>query len=319
MSVAALLAATVFQFGMGHDGVVVDGGLVYRDASHGRSVIRRLDLETGARTLLYAAPHRRTPIVDMEAGGGTIVFQLAGAVKRVYRMGARGAGLKQLFGVRDHGARCGRVIRLRDVSTGGELLYEDVTVSCRTHMGRYRLRTLDPENRARVLRTHRMDDLFLTDGPPFHQLAGEQLVTWGDRIVRVRDLTSGRVRRFRRASRLSSFSEPDVAADGRVLLDEFRYMGRGRFPLQTIRLVDAAGGSTVVHRRQGIYGAARFCGDHAVVYTFSRRRRLRLRVVDPPLEPRLGDSYATCDGRHFVLATVGEDDGDRAYVYALPQ
>jgi hypothetical protein len=323
MSVAALMAATVFQLGSAHSGVAVDGGLVYLSDAHRRTVIRRLDLETGERTLLYTAPDPRTPIVDLQAGGGTVVFQLAGSVKRVYRMSARGEGREQLFAPRDYVRDCGRVIRLRDVSRSGTLLYEDVTVPCRTRRGRYRLRTLDSANHGHTLTRRPARSLFLSDGVPFHQLSGEQLVTWGDGIVRVRDLSTGRVRRFRPADRLSDFSEPDVAADGRVLLSEFRHMGRGRFPRQTIRLVSASGKSTVVHRRQRVYGDARFCGDRPVLKTFDQRGRLRLSLL-APLVPLFDgrherDVEASCDTGHFVLVTIGHDPGELAWVHPLPQ
>jgi hypothetical protein len=161
-------------------------------------------------------------------------------------------------------------------------------------------------------------------GPPWRQLVGDQLVTWGDRLVRVRDLTTGRIRRFRPADRLSSFGEPAVAEDGRVFLDQFRYMGEGKFPMQTIRLVSASGSSKVVHRMQRVYGEARFCGDRPVLHTFNQRARLSVRLLDPAVDIFDGtlpepDTYASCDARHFVLVTVGVDRGELAYDFALPQ
>jgi hypothetical protein len=75
-----------------------------------------------------------------------------------------------------------------------------------------------------------------------------------------------------------------------------------------------------MHRRQRVYGQARFCGDRAVLHTFNQRRRLRLSLLDPsvPVFEGTMDSEveASCDARHFVLLAV---DGERAYVHALPQ
>jgi hypothetical protein len=213
------------------------------------------------------------------------------------------------------------MLRLLDVSPTGELLYDDVRVRCSSHRGRHRVVAYG--SRARTLVSSRTRTLFVTAGPPWHQLVGDQLVTWGDRLVRIRNIATGRVRRFHTANQLSSFGEPAVSEDGRVLLDQFRHMGEGRFPLQTIRLVSASGMSRVVHRMQRVYGQARFCGDRPVLHTFNQRTRFNLRVLEPPAEVFEGrlepDTYASCDARHFVLITIGAGPGDLAYDFALPQ
>jgi hypothetical protein len=118
-------------------------------------------------------------------------------------------------------------------------------------------------------------------------------------------------------------ASPRWASDGRVLLDEFRYMGRGRFPLQTIRLVRPGGASEVVHRRQRIYGEPHFCGDRPVLHTFNQRGRLRLSLLDPPVPVFEGvmdpDAETSCDAGYFVLLSIGADDSELAYVHELPQ
>jgi hypothetical protein len=115
-----------------------------------------------------------------------------------------------------------------------------------------------------------------------------------------------------------------VAADGRVLLHQFRFMGKRRFPLETIRLTGASGPGRVVHRTRRVFGQARFCGERPVLDTFTQRGRLRLTVLDPPMEVFEGvmhgpDVESSCDARHFVQVTISGDDDERAYVHALPE
>jgi hypothetical protein len=120
--------------------------------------------------------------------------------------------------------------------------------------------------------------------------------------------------------RLTTYAEPAVAADGRVLISEFRFMGRGRLPRQTIRLVRPGRTPEVVHRRQGVYGEGHFCGERPVLHAFNQRGRLRLSLLDPSLPVFEGtmDSEvdASCDARYFVLLAI---DGESAHVYPLPQ
>ena len=58
--------------------------------------------------------------------------------------------------------------------------------------------------------------------------------------------------------------------------------------------------------------------------TWSRRGGVHLSVLQPPLELFHGvlpdpDTTRSCDARHYVHVTVGADDGERAYVHALPE
>jgi hypothetical protein len=251
-----------------------------------------------------------------------VAFETTRRGVRILAMNGDGTGLREIARSRDSDRDCGGMLRLLDVSPSGELLYDDVRVRCSSHRGRHRVVAYG--SRARTLASSPTRTLFLTMGPPWRQLVGRQLVTWGNRLVRVRNTATGTVRRFRPADRLSNFVDPAVTDDGRVLIDEFRSMGRDRRPLQTIRLLSAAGTSTVVHRSQRVYGEARFCGDRPVLHTFNRRARLNLRVLEPPAELVDGrlperDTYASCDARHFVLVTVGVDPGELAYDFALPQ
>jgi hypothetical protein len=239
-------------------------------------------------------------------------------------MDARGEHLEEVARSRNDGSgECGRAVRLLDMSSSGQVLYERAAVSCRTHRGRYTLLARSAGGRVRRLLSRPATVAYFGAQPPYRQLAGQQLVTWGPRLVRVRDLATSRVRRFVPRDRLSEFGEPAVAPDGRVFLDEFRYMGRGRLPLQTIRLVRPGGASEVVHQRQRVYGRPHICGDRPVLHTFNPRGRLRLSLLDPPVPVFEGvmdpDAETSCDAGHFVFLTISADPGERAIVYPLPQ
>ena len=325
MMLAAIAAAMVFPVGPGFGGEVTDGALIYQSYHRRRSVIRRLELESGLKSTIYTAPSRHTSVFRMKADGGRVAFETGPRGVRIMAMDARGGAVEEIAWGRDDGRGvCGSQARLLDVSSSGEVLYERATFSCRTRRGRYMLRGRSPGGRVRTLRARPVDSVYLGGlEPPYRLLAGNQLVTWGPRLIRVRDLATGRVRRFVPRDRLSEFGEPDVAADGRVYLDEFRYMGRGKFPLQTIRLVRPGGASEVVHRRQRVYGQAHICGDRAVLHTFNQRGRLRLSLLDPPVPVFEGvmdpDAETSCDARHFVFLTISAEPNEQAIVHALPE
>jgi hypothetical protein len=325
MALAAAAAAMVFSVGAGYGGEVTDGTLIYQSGHRGRSVIERLELDSGLRSRLYTSPNRRTIVTRMRAGGGRVVFEASSRGVRILAMDAGGVPVEEVAeGREDRPGICGSTTRLLDVSSSGEALYERATVGCRTRRGRWRLHAQAADGTVRTLLSRRARDVYLGDlQPPYRQLAGNQLVTSGDGLVRVRDLDTGLVRRFVPRDRLSTFSDPAVAADGRVLLSEFRFMGRNKPPLQTIRLVKPGGESTVIHRRQRVYGEPRFCGDRATFHTFSQRGRLRLSLLDPPalvfegvLDP---DVTASCDAGHYVFLTISGATSERAYVHELPQ
>jgi hypothetical protein len=338
MSVAVLLAAVAMPFGpaqaapgprafpLGESfgGAVADGALFYRSRRGRRGVIRRLDLDSGAKTVVYTAPDRRTHISRLQAGGDRVAFELVSDRMRLFGMRADGTGVEELVRARDFERRdCGSLVRLLDVSSSAEVLYEHTVIPCWSHRGNRRILANGSDSRTRKLDRRPTGKVYIPSGPPFRKLAGDQFLTWGNRTVRVVDLASGRVRRFRPPDRRTRFAEPDVAADGRLLLHYFRFMGRGRPPRETIRLVGASGAARVVHRTRRAFGQARFCGERPVLSTSTRRRRLRLTVLDPPTEVFAGvlaraDLDSSCDARHFVHMTIGAKHGERAYVHTLP-
>ena len=139
--------------------------------------------------------------------------------------------------------------------------------------------------------------------------------------MRVRNLAGGEVREFTPPGLLTSFGEPYVAADGRVLLHEYRHMGQDRRPRQTIRLVRGSGRGRIIHRTRRNFGEARFCGDRPVLTTWAPRGgHIRVTVVEPPIEVFDGterDLYGerSCDAHHWASLS---EDGERAVVLDLP-
>ena len=272
--------------------------------------------------MVYTAPDRRTHISGLQAGGDRVAFELVSDRVRLLVMGADGTGLDELVRTSDFERRdCGSMVRLLDVSSSGEVLYEHTVIPCWSHRGNRRILAKGTDSRTRTLNRRPTGTVYIPFGPPFRKLAGDQFLTWGNRIVRVVDLANGRARRFRPPDRRTRFAEPDVAADGRLLLHYFRFMGRRRPPRETIRLISASGAARVVHRTRRAFGQARFCGERPVLSTSARRRRLRLTVLDPPAEVFAGvlaraDLASSCDARHFVHMKFGAHG--RAYVHSLP-
>jgi hypothetical protein len=127
MSVAVLLAAVAMPFdpaqvapgprefplGENSGGAVADGALFYRSRRARRGVIRRLDLESGANSVVYTAPDRRTHISGLQAGGDRVAFELVSDRVRLLGMGADGTGVDELVRTRDFERRdCGSMVRL---------------------------------------------------------------------------------------------------------------------------------------------------------------------------------------------------------------
>ncbi len=76
----------------------------------------------------------------------------------------------------------------------------------------------------------------VSDGVPYRSLEGSHFLTWGDRRGRVRDLESGRVRRFGVDGNGRGLGEVDVDTRGRLLVHE--YTLRGLRLGQLVRLGD---------------------------------------------------------------------------------
>ena len=60
--------------------VVADGSVYYRSLSGERDVLKRLDLRTGRRTLLYRASRESFSINEVRAGGGQVAIGVWGEI-----------------------------------------------------------------------------------------------------------------------------------------------------------------------------------------------------------------------------------------------
>lgn len=275
---------------------------------------------------MYTAPDRQTYISSLHADGGRVAFgtERGRYESAVFAMDAQTGAVVELGRgrARDRWA-CGRAVKLDDVSPTGDVLFEQATVPCSSRRGRLLVRASGPSG-ARALVSRPADAAFLSQVEPFRRLAGEHLLTFGRRLARVRNLSSGVTRRLRPLTRRSQFGTVDVAADGRVLLDEWRSLAH--LPEEVVRLVGSGGrgrAGAVVHRSRSAFGRAHFCGAHEVLHTVRGRGRLRVRLLDPPstlVEGLLPKPTAegTCDDGHLVLTVAVPRRVDRVFVYDLP-
>jgi hypothetical protein len=310
-------------------GAVTTGGALFYTTTQSRhAAIRRLDLNTGETRIVFTAPDRRMEVGELQAGGGRVGFEteIGFRASRLYAMEAHSGAVTEVARGRSTGRRpCGRAFKLDDVAPSGELLFQDAASSCHPpYDGELRIRSYDPPSGTRTLATRPATDVFLSDGEPYRRLAGNQLLTFGERVARVRDLESGVVRRFRTRGLRYGFGNADVTSDGRVLLSMWRSFPAG-LPEQTIRLVGPGGrglAGTVVHRTRREFGEARFCKQHAVLYTQTIRGRFRLTLLDPHSDLRQGllpslEVATTCDDQ-FVATVMLDGRPDRVYAYELP-
>jgi hypothetical protein len=220
---------------------------------------------------------------------------------------------------------CGHAVTLDDVSSSGEVLYEEAIVPCPRRTGRFVVRAQRSGEPPRTLVSARTDGAFVSFGPPFRSLAGRQLLTVGERRARVRDLDTGAVRRLLPVGDPYGLGPVDVAADGRVLINELGFV-RGRPPEQVIRLLGSHHrnrGGEVVHRTRREYGDARFCGSQAILFTVTARGRYTLRTLDPAAELYRGtlpdpDVETACDDRFLVATVAVAGRADRVFAFRLP-
>jgi hypothetical protein len=341
MSLAALLLAAAIPSGAADpgataefvargsfDGATTAGALFYPTTHSHRWAIERLDLVSGEKKIVFTTGDRRTFIRGVLAGGGRVAFvtDRFRRASRLYVMDASGGAITEIARGRSVGRRlCGRAFKLADVASTGEVLFQDAMSSCtRPYRGTLRVRVFDPAIGIRTLTSSPRTDVFISDGPPFRRLAGSQLLTFGDRVARVRDLESGAVRRFRTRAPRYLFGEADVAPDGRVFLSVWRSFANGP-PSQTIRLLgpgDRGLQGSVVHRTRTDFGIASFCAGRAVLFTQSQRGRFSLTMLEPRFAWRTGvfpdpDLTTTCEDRYVV--TPRDSAGpDRVFTYDLP-
>ena len=341
MSLSALLLAAAIPMGVADpgataefvapgssDGATTAGALFYPTTHSRHAAIGRLDLVSGATKIVFTAGDPRSSIRGVLAGGGRVAFvtDRFRRASRLYAMDASGGAITQVVRGHSVGQRlCGRAIKLDDVASTGEVLFQDAMSSCtRPYRGSLRVRVFDPAIGIRTLSTRPRTDVFLSDGPPFRRLAGSQLLTFGDRVARVRDLGSGAVRRFRTRAPRYLFGEADVAPDGRVFLSVWRSFANGP-PSQTIRLLAPGDGGlhgSVVHRTRTDFGIASFCAGRAVLFTESQRGRFSLTMLEPRFAWRTGvfpdpDVRTTCEDRYVVMP-MDSRGPDRVFTYDLP-
>lgn len=309
-------------------GQVDGGGIIYSD---GRG-FRRFDLATGADRYIHRRPRRTAfDVSSWDVAGGRIAMELQGA-GALLRSGAlvfdTNTGIRtrippgRLFDRRD----CGRDVKLEDVSPSGEALITETTVPCGTRRGRLTVKAYSADG-TRTLLSRPTRSPFLSDGLPYRSLVGDQLLTQGETIVRVRELSTGRVRVMRALGHPTRLSGAAVGPDGRVLIDEFRRVPGQIRPRQIVRLVgprQRGREGTIVHDSDRAFTGPQFCGRHAVLFTMTPRARYELMVLDPRTVLSSGvlpdaDVDISCDAGALVVTSGYAEKHGRLDVFQLPQ
>ena len=325
---------TSFELRDSFGGEVEGGGFVFarhlssRGSSQSRELIQRHDFATGLTTTLWSAPRERAFIPAIDAAGGRVAFEVSATIQssRVMVIDEASGAVSELARGRYYARRnCGSSVHLEDVAPSGEVLVTTASVPCGMRTGRLVVRAHAPAG-PRTLLVRRTHIPFLSDGPPHRRLAGDQLLTFGDRSARVRDLATGEVRRLQTLDPRARLGPMAVAADGRVLFNEFTFSRYDR-PRQTIRLLgpgDDGRAGAVVHRSRQAFGEAHFCGERPVMHTVGPGKRRQLRVLDPPQELFSGtvpefDWTTSCDAHHFAVTVGLRGKPDRVYVHTLPE
>jgi hypothetical protein len=314
---------------------VVDGGAIVH--SEARS-IRRFDLATGMDTVVYRIPRgSRYRISDFDAAAGRIGIELeAGFSRSAARIVDTNTGVVTRIpsGRYDELRVCGRSVKLDEVAPSGQVLVTEASLSCagrgpNTVVGRGRpgRLTVKAYGRAstRTLVARPTVDPFLSDGPPYRSLAGDQFMTVGDRMVKVRDLSTGRTRRLRTLRRGESLVGAAVGPDGSVLIGEFRRIPGHVRPREIVRLAgpkQEGRAGAIVHDTTSFYTEPRFCGARPVLFSSTPHGRYKLALLRPPTllaSGVLADSEAdvSCDASTLVAISPTEDGRTTVAVHNL--
>ncbi len=318
---------TTFELRDSFGGQVDGGGFVYVRHRSSRDMIQRYDLATARTTTLWTAAREQDSVPAIDVANGRIAFEVRPQFQRsrVLLIDVASGAVSELDrGRYDDRRDCGSSVQLEDVASSGDVLVTKATVPCGRRAGRLVVQAYGPVE-TRTLLTRSTRSPFLSDGPPHRRLAGDHLLTFGDRVARVRNVATGEVRQLRPLNPASGFGPLAVAPNGRVLLDEFTFVRRGT-PRQTIRLLspsERGREGTVVHRSRRAFGEAHFCGDRAVMHTVGPGRRRELKLLDPPGQLFSGvipepDTTSSCDAGQFAVTVSLGGGPDRTYLHTLP-
>jgi hypothetical protein len=311
------------------EGQVDGGGLVHFDG-HG---FRRLDLATGTDRYVHRRPRRTAfDVSSWNASAGRIAMELDGG-GRNRRSGAlifdTNTGVRTRIppGRVDDLSGCGRAVKLDDMSPSGDALITEAVVPCGRRRGHLTVTVYTTTGRRTLISRPTRHAFISSMVPPFRRLVGDHLMTQGERIVRVRDLSTGRTRVVRPLARRAALAGAALGPDGRVLIDEFRRVpGRAR-PRQIVRLVgphQRGRQGTIVHDTRRAFAGTRFCGRRPVLFTTTLRARYQLILLEPRTVLASGvfpdaDVDISCDaGAVAVTSGIGDERG-RVEVFDLPQ
>lgn len=339
MGLTAVAAAAVLSMGSAGEppvsfetsqdpiaGVVDNGRLFYWDVVAHRSAIGRFDMGTRSAQVLHRLSRPWETPDEMDAANGRVAVETIDGGRRIRTRviaiegdtGEVSELAESSFGYR---GGCGGRVELDDVAPSGDVLVAETNVPCGSRAGSFTLTAYGREG-PRVLLSRTARSISLSEAPS-RRLSGQQLLTVGLRRARVRDLSTGAVRRMRPRRGYDAFIAGSVGSDGRVLLTEWREGPLTRFAVRLVGRGERGRGGSVVEASPGVAPGADFCGDRPVLSTFSRNRRASIRFVDPHeliwrgRVPNL-DLFTTCDERDFVVISDFGRTRTRITAHRLP-
>ena len=326
--------------GLVGDAVVEDGAVYYRSFTRRREVVKRLDLETGKRRVVYGHALEPFSISGIRAGGGRVVIEVSAPreedfVSRVLEIAPGGGDptlvVEKRLVTRDNEGDCGGLVVLKDVGPNGEILTEEGTAPCEDPREGFATLKVYAGGSPREIGRHGVEDVFdLVDGPA-RKLASGRLLTWTDTRATVTELATGSTRRVARRGRRWLFQDVDLDSAGDVLATEFIF-GRGRRYREAVRLVrptDRSTGGKLLFRSRRGFEVAGFCGEALAEYSLSGRgvERLRLRPNadsaprllhrgKPPTKREFSFEFACDESAFALLRSIGDPERTRIETFS---
>jgi hypothetical protein len=318
----------------------IDGRfLYYRSQSKGHDALKRLDLATGHRTVLYRTGAQASTITDLRAGGGRAaigVSQVGGsrlipssvrAFDSEGRQTLVASGRYRMSHDNVDDADCGTIVSLKDVDDDGSVLTQEAANACPAAKGTAALVLHSMTGGRRILRELPIEDSFALIGDEEQiQIAGDHLLEWVEELAFVTDLRTGSTKRIKPYHRYAGFQDLSLSADGALLVNELRFITQRRFEFN-LRLVappDAERGGRRVYRSRRTPALGALCGDAIVIYSLDGRRQ-RVRIRDRQLRPIAPSVFGpairgdledpTCDADRLAVVS---SRGGRATIRLFP-
>jgi hypothetical protein len=268
---------------------VVGNSLFYLSDTRTEEVVKRLDLTTGQRARVFGRRSGAYSLGALRAGGGRVAVEVddnsprGGLGSAVVELDPTGAPPHTLArGVLRTRARCGLQVSLEDVSQDGAVLVDRTTIECsRRARDRHVLERYGIGPPTELVRwVERSGD----EGPAW-RLAATRLLKTTEHGVRVTDLVTRQIRRFRPSRRGSVLGFGDLDSSGNLTIAQLRFRRRSMHEvLRLLRPTDSLASGRVLFDGRTSGSEPRFCGTRLVEHRVSPATE-ELFVHDDPFGP----------------------------------